>query len=365
MAVWFSIVRVPPRHRRKKTPPHNPHKSARYITDAMMAPYLPNILPTSRIELTISCRNLVKTHILGKTDPYCIVSIRKPWDDKYTEVARTEVIDNTQNPQWLKKIKVEYYFEAKQYVRFEIHDRNAKHSEFVGRHKTQLSELVANCGREYVRKLFHKRLDGANVVHGGELIVVAEEVSYSKQIAGIEFSAENLPKPSLFRKCSPFLIVSRQNDDGSFSIVAKTEPVKSTQNPSWPPMAIPARALCNGDFERNIKIDCYDHRKNGSHKLIATTYTTLNKLNTAFECEGSLKLINEEKQKTLSYYVPTGVLRIKNNKFAEEITFLDYIRNGTQMHFAVAIDFTGSLLQHVIFIVVCIRQGRSETEQCH
>lgn len=37
-----------------------------------------------------------------------------------------------------------------------------------------------------------------------------------------------------------------------------------------------------------------------------------------------------------------GTLSVHNIRITEEITFLDYIRNGTQMHFAVAIDFTAS-----------------------
>lgn len=53
-------------------------------------------------------------------------------------------------------------------------------------------------------------------------------------------------------------------------------------------------------------------------------------------------LVNEEKLKSKPGYVPSGVLKVANIEITEEITFLDYIRNGTQMHFAVAIDFTAS-----------------------
>ncbi|MCC9554900.1 hypothetical protein JHR61_09855, partial [Campylobacter jejuni] len=35
-----------------------------------------------------------------------------------------------------------------------------------------------------------------------------------------------------------------------------------------------------------------------------------------------------------------GVLIVDKINIIEDVTFLDYIRNGTQLHFAVAVDFT-------------------------
>lgn len=37
-----------------------------------------------------------------------------------------------------------------------------------------------------------------------------------------------------------------------------------------------------------------------------------------------------------------GVLKVEKINLIEDISFLDYVRNGTQLHFAVAIDFTAS-----------------------
>lgn len=138
----------------------------------------------------------------------------------------------------------------------------------------------------------------------------------------------------------PFLVISRSNEDGSYSVVTKTEPVRSTQNPTWNPFTIRATTLCNGDCERNIKIDCYDHRSSGSHKLIGTCYTNLRSLMIADQTP--MMLINEKKRKANPSHGSDGVLKVANIKVAEDVSFLDYIRNGTQLHFAVAIDFTAS-----------------------
>jgi len=40
----------------------------------------------------------------------------------------------------------------------------------------------------------------------------------------------------------------------SFTLVHKTEVIKSNLNPTWRPFTVPVRALCNGDLYRYSKI---------------------------------------------------------------------------------------------------------------
>lgn len=309
--------------------------SAKYITDEMLAPFVSEFLPTTQVELTLSCRNLINADIITKSDPFCIVWMKEPWQEQHYEVARTETIDDNLNPQWVKKLILNYNFETIQKLKFEVRDEDLQGSDFLGRFETTLSDLVSHCGRQFVGKLV-----GIPNRNCGEIIIVTEEVTSCKQIAEIQFSATNLSKLSWICSNDPFLVISRSNEDGSHSVVAKTEPVPSTQNPTWKPILIRATTLCNGDFDRNIKIDCYDHRSNGSHKLIGTCCTSLRNLSTTFDTP--MNLINEEKQKSKPGHGGAGVLRVDKIHLTEDVTFLDYIRNGTQMHFAVAIDFTAS-----------------------
>lgn len=88
-------------------PVAQPQKSsALYITDDMLKQYVPSFFPTSQVELTISCRGLASTHLISKPNVFCIVSMKRPWEDKYMEVSRTELLENTQDPQWVKKHKI-------------------------------------------------------------------------------------------------------------------------------------------------------------------------------------------------------------------------------------------------------------------
>lgn len=128
----------------------------------------------------------------------------------------------------------------------------------------------------------------------------------------------------------------------SYSVVKNTEPVESAKDATFQPYTTPVALLCAGDFDRCFKIDCYNYRDEDKHKLICTYYTSLHDLKTMCLNGEPRKLVNEKKRKFRPDYVPTGVLKVEKVNIFEEITFLDYIRNGTQLHFAVAIDYTAS-----------------------
>lgn len=310
--------------------------SNKYVTDEMLAPFVSSSLPTSQVELTISCKNLINADIISKSDPYCSVSTKETWQDQYYEIARTEVIQDSLNPQWVKKLILNYNFETIQKIKFEVRDEDLQGYDYLGLFETTLSELVSFSGRQFIGKL-----SGTSKRDCGDIIIVTEELTSCKQIVHIQFRAENLTKLSMMTNNDPFLVISRSNEDGSYSVVTKTEPpVRSTQNPTWKPFVIRATTLCNGDMDRNIKIDCYDYRGNGSHKLIGTCYTNLRSLSEPNP--PPMIFVNEKKQKSHSGHKSDGELKVADIKVAEEISFLDYIRNGTQMHFAVAIDFTAS-----------------------
>ena len=38
------------------------------------------------------------------------------------------------------------------------------------------------------------------------------------------------------------------------------------------------RTLCNGDLDRNLKVECFDHNMNGNHSLIGEFFVTVRQL---------------------------------------------------------------------------------------
>lgn len=72
--------------------------------------------------------------------------------------------------------------------------------------------------------------------------------------------------------------------------------VKHTLNPVWSKFSIPVRSLCNGDYDRNIKVTCYDHESDGDHNLIGEFYVTLRQLTQGPSPSNVFQCINPEKK---------------------------------------------------------------------
>lgn len=51
---------------------------------------------------------------LSKSDPLCIVYLKETGMDRYSELGRTEMIKDSLNPQWIRKVEVDYRFEERQ-----------------------------------------------------------------------------------------------------------------------------------------------------------------------------------------------------------------------------------------------------------
>ncbi|VDN42735.1 unnamed protein product, partial [Gongylonema pulchrum] len=67
-------------------------------------------------------RNLLDRDAFSKSDPMCVVflSTGPLNDNKFREVGRTEVIQNSLNPEWKETVEVDYFFEETQRIKFEM-----------------------------------------------------------------------------------------------------------------------------------------------------------------------------------------------------------------------------------------------------
>ncbi|CAB1354232.1 unnamed protein product [Coregonus sp. 'balchen'] len=145
----------------------------------------------------------------------------------------------------------------------------------------------------------------------GNIIFTAEELSNCRDIATMQLCANKLDKKDFF---------------GKFTICHKTEVVKNTLNPVWQPFTIPVRALCNGDYDRTVKVDVYDWDRDGSLR----------------RSKSPSNVLNHKKKGKKKKYINSGTVTLLSFKVESEYTFVDFIRGGTQLNFTVAIDFTAS-----------------------
>uniref|UniRef100_A0A8D2ZF05 Copine VIII n=1 Tax=Scophthalmus maximus TaxID=52904 RepID=A0A8D2ZF05_SCOMX len=206
--------------------------------------------------------------------------------------CRTEVIDNTLNPDFVRKFILDYFFEERQNLRFDLR--------------------------------LEKPLIGIPGKKCGTIIVRAEELSNCRSVM-LQFCGNKLDKKDFFGKSDPFLVFYRSNEDGSFTICHKTEVVKNTLDPVWQAFKIPVRALCNGDYDRSIKVEVYDWDRDGGHDFIgefSTSYREMSRSQSQFHIYEVIS------------FSPSHTHTHTHTKFLPDLK--------TQINFTVAIDFTAS-----------------------
>ncbi|RXN27952.1 copine-3 isoform X1 [Labeo rohita] len=245
----------------------------------------------TKVELTVSCENLLDMDVGSKSDPLCVLLMNTS-GNQWFEVDRTERVKNCLSPKFAKKFVVDYYFELVQKLRFGLYDIDNKTVDLSD--DDFLGEFECSLGQD------------------------------------------------LFGKSDPYLEFYRQTETG-WQLAHRTEVVKNNLNPCWRPFKIPLRSLCAGDMEKPIKVECYDYDNDGSHDLIGIFETNMKRLQDAsrtapaeFEC------INSKKKQKKKNYKNSGVVSVKVCQITREYTFLDYIMGGCQINFTVGIDFTGS-----------------------
>uniref|UniRef100_A0A8C0MW01 Copine-5 n=2 Tax=Canis lupus familiaris TaxID=9615 RepID=A0A8C0MW01_CANLF len=331
------------------------------------------------LPLSPSFRNLLDKDMFSKSDPLCVMYTQGMENKQWREFGRTEVIDNTLNPDFVRKFIVDYFFEEKQNLRFDLYDVDSKSPDlskhdFLGQAFCTLGEIVGSPGSRlekpltigafslnsrtgkpmpavsngsglWMESLRTTGLEASGGVPGkkcGTIILSAEELSNCRDVATMQFCANKLDKKDFFGKSDPFLVFYRSNEDGTFTICHKTEVMKNTLNPVWQTFSIPVRALCNGDYDRTIKVEVYDWDRDGSHDFIGEFTTSYRELARGQSQFNIYEVVNPKKKMKKKKYVNSGTVTLLSFAVESECTFLDYIKGGTQINFTVAIDFTAS-----------------------
>ncbi|XP_057241831.1 copine-1-like [Malurus melanocephalus] len=79
----------------------------------------------SRLELSVPCQSLLHTDLGSRSDPCCVL-LRDAGGGRCAELDCTEKIKNCQDPEFCKKLVVDYYFEKVQKLKFSMYDMDNK-----------------------------------------------------------------------------------------------------------------------------------------------------------------------------------------------------------------------------------------------
>ncbi|KAJ8360505.1 hypothetical protein SKAU_G00170300 [Synaphobranchus kaupii] len=289
-------------------------------------------IPATKVEITVSCRNLLDRDTFSKSDPLCVLYTQGVETKQWREFGRTEVIDNTLNPDFVRKYILDYFFEEKQNLRFDLYDVDSKSPDlskhdFLGQMICTLGEIVGSPASR-----LEKPLGGIAGKKCGTIILTAEELGNCRDSATMQFCANKLDKKDFFGKSDPFMVHHLSQDGGGEE---HSEPCLAVLHHS-------VRALCNGDYDRTIKVEVYDWDRDGSHDFIGEFTTSYRELARGQSQFNVYEVVNAKKKIKKKKYVNSGTVTLLAFSVESESTFLDYIKGGTQINFTVAIDFTAS-----------------------
>uniref|UniRef100_H0VDC4 Copine-8 n=1 Tax=Cavia porcellus TaxID=10141 RepID=H0VDC4_CAVPO len=328
----------------RTSPAPRPRMDSRYTSTAGIGDLnqLSAAIPATRVEVSVSCRNLLDRDTFSKSDPICVLYVQGVGNKEWREFGRTEVIDNTLNPDFVRKFILDYFFEERENLRFDLYDVDSKSPnlskhDFLGQVFCTLGEIVGSQGSR-----LEKPIVGIPGRKCGTIILTAEELNCCRDAVLMQFCANKLDKKDFFGKSDPFLVFYRSNEDGSFTICHRTEVVKNTLNPVWQAFKISVRALCNGDYDRTIKVEVYDWDRDGSHDFIGEFTTSYRELSRGQSQFNVYEVVNPKKKGKKKKYINSGTVTLLSFLVETEVSFLDYIKGGTQINFTVAIDFTAS-----------------------
>uniref|UniRef100_A0A8C8DWC8 Copine-3 n=1 Tax=Oryzias sinensis TaxID=183150 RepID=A0A8C8DWC8_9TELE len=287
----------------------------------------------TKVALSISCDNLLDKDAFSKSDPMCVVFMNTS-GSYWSEIGRTEKIQNCLNPTFSKSITLDYYFEMVQKLRFEVYDIDSEDcslqtADFLGQLECTLGQV----------RLLELLEDHESLFRDSDPI---SSEKTDNRVVAFEMEGRKLDKKDFFGKSDPFLEFFKQTETG-WQLAHRTEFVKNTLNPVWKPFRIPMQSLCGGDVEKSIKVDCYDYNNSGSHDFIGSFQATLCQIQQASETfAAEFECINRKKKEKKKGYKNSGIIVIKQCKIMKEYSFLDYIMGGCQINFTIAIDFTNS-----------------------
>ncbi|XP_005056989.1 PREDICTED: copine-1 isoform X3 [Ficedula albicollis] len=270
----------------------------------------------SRVELSVSCRSLLARDLGSRSDPLCVL-LQDAGGGRWAELDRTEKIKNCQDPEFCKKLIVDYYFEKVQKLKFGVYDID--NESFDLNDDDYLGGIECTLGQVVSSSVFTKPLELKQGKPAGKGTITVDKISAEEikdtRVVHLEIEAQNLDK----------------------------KVIKNNLNPCWRKFSVPLQTFCGGDFNKPIKVHCADHDRDGSHDLIGAAETSLAQMQPA--AAGSLveyECIHPEKKQKKKNYKNSGIIRIKSCKIETEYSFLDYVMGGCQINFTVGVDFTAS-----------------------
>lgn len=243
---------------------------------------------------------------MGKPDPFAVVTVlHKEAGVVPTLLGKTEVIPNTNSPDWTKILVLEDFELGKPtHLVVSIYDSNkrAKNSP-MGSTVFEVGSVLGAKGS----------ILGKELKTGGVVVAQLEEMTDSGilefQLRALKL--KNTEGMGLMNKSDPFYEFQRLRRSVStgarvWDCVFRSHTVSNNLSPIWSESAIELSVLCGGNMQQKCRLVVYDYNENGEHEIMGSCQFSVNDMlgvgavaANALEVD-DIALVNAEKAWTLT-----------------------------------------------------------------
>jgi len=197
---------------------------------------------------------------------------------KGTKIGKTETIEGTSHPDFVRVIFLEVDPGTITHVRIVLYDHRGYQDapSMLGQVEIEPTEVFQSSGHIQAKPLGR----------GKAKIFVSVIESNPANVGTVTMHLRGLDvrnvEPGLvgLGRSDPFFEISKKDADHAsgqvrWNVVYRSEHLDNHLNPYWEPFDIGLEELCNGDMQYPIRIAVFDHNKRGKHKFIGAFETKL------------------------------------------------------------------------------------------
>ncbi|CAN0022215.1 unnamed protein product, partial [Sphacelaria rigidula] len=178
---------------------------------------------------------------MSKSDPFVVLRWKTDTDVNWREVGRTEIVSNSQSPNFTAQFTLTYIFEEVQSLRLEVYDADSAYKtndasqlvlskqDFQGVAETTMAEILGTSSQTAELNLTNAKLGATDA---GKVFVRMDEVEHQHDLVTLKLRAQQVDKKDLMSS-DPFLKMARVLETGERVYVFKTEVQSHTLNPQW------------------------------------------------------------------------------------------------------------------------------------
>mmetsp|Transcript_60584 Transcript_60584/g.69133 ORF Transcript_60584/g.69133 Transcript_60584/m.69133 type:complete len:296 (+) Transcript_60584:1486-2373(+) len=253
----------------------------------------------TKVELFMSCKNLINLDTMSKSDPLIQVLSATQKNGPWQEIGRTEQIKDNLNPVFATSLVIDYFFEVMTYLKFRVLDIDSKSGDLSGADQqgeleTSIHEIAGARGQKLEKDLILNQ--GSK--KAGQIIIRMEEITVGNDSCLIKMEGSQIPQVTCALCATQPMLEIYRLAEGDEPILIFRSNVSSGANPKWNEMSCTLQKLCNNDVYRPLVCKVLHHNSNGNNTLIGQAQCSPSNLFDGTVTELALTLEQNGEKKT-------------------------------------------------------------------